>query len=73
VTAEPLPSRLASLADGTGDIDRVYHFALPELERAVKEVVSENPGLAPQQAALNRMVAGLRLADISDLPFDIII
>jgi len=72
VTAEPLPSRLASLADGTGDIDRVYHFALPELEKAVGDVVAQNPGLAPQQAALSRMVKGLRLADISDLPFDII-
>ena len=31
VTAEPLPSRIASLAMGTGDIDCVYHFALNEL------------------------------------------
>ncbi|EMU6176122.1 restriction endonuclease, partial [Escherichia coli] len=27
VTAEPTPSRLASIALGTGDIDCVYHFA----------------------------------------------
>ena len=38
VTAEPMPGRLASLALGTGDIDCVYHFALYELIRAVKEV-----------------------------------
>ena len=31
VTAEPLPTRLATLALGTGDIDCTYHFALPEL------------------------------------------
>ena len=31
VTGEPLPSRLASIAMGTGDIDCVYHFALTEL------------------------------------------
>ena len=31
VTAEPLPTRIASLAIGTGDLDCVYHFALPEL------------------------------------------
>ena len=42
VTAEPLPSRLASLALGTGDIDCMYHFALYELIRAVKEVGSED-------------------------------
>ena len=42
VTAEPMPNRLASLALGTGDIDCVYHFALYELIRAVKEVGSED-------------------------------
>ena len=31
VTGEPTPSRIASIALGTGDIDCVYHFALPEL------------------------------------------
>jgi NgoMIV restriction enzyme len=31
VTGEPLPSRLSSIALGGGDIDCVYHFALPEL------------------------------------------
>ena len=28
VTAEPLPSRISSVALGTGDVDCVYHFAL---------------------------------------------
>ncbi|MDZ4063435.1 MAG: NgoMIV family type II restriction endonuclease, partial [Coriobacteriia bacterium] len=32
VTAEPTPSRLASIALGTGDMDCVYHFALYELQ-----------------------------------------
>ena len=36
VTAEPLPSRLASIALGTGDIDCVYHFALYELQAAIQ-------------------------------------
>jgi hypothetical protein len=36
VTAEPTPSRLASIALGTGDIDCVYHFALYELQKSVK-------------------------------------
>jgi hypothetical protein len=68
-----MPTRLASLADGTGDVDRVYHFALYELERAVAQAATENPNLAPQQTALQRMTQGLRLADISDLPFDLLV
>ena len=32
VTGEPTPNRIASIALGTGEIDCVYHFALPELE-----------------------------------------
>lgn len=40
ITAEPLPDRTASIALGTGDMDCVYHIALPELERAVAEVAS---------------------------------
>ena len=37
VTGEPLPSRLSAIALGTGDIDCVYHFALPELTAAVEK------------------------------------
>jgi hypothetical protein len=36
VTAEPLPSRLASIARGTGEVDAVYHIAFDELADAVK-------------------------------------
>lgn len=68
VTAEPLPSRLASLALGTGDIDCMYHFALYELIRAVKEVGSEDAN-----DLLNTLVKGKRLKDISDLPLDLAI
>ena len=42
VTGEPLPSRLASLALGTGDLDCVYHFALPELIESVAELGNED-------------------------------
>ena len=66
VTAEPMPNRLASLALGTGDIDCVYHFALYELIRAVKEVGSEDA-----QETLETLVQGKRLKDISDLPLDL--
>lgn len=66
VTAEPMPNRLASLALGTGDIDCVYHFALYELIRAVKEIGSEDA-----IELLETLVKGKRLKDISDLPLDL--
>jgi hypothetical protein len=68
VTGEPSPSRLASLALGTGDIDTVYHFALPELIRAVEG--SQNDEAINM---LNTLVDGKRLRDISDLPLDLAI
>lgn len=67
VTAEPLPTRLASLALGTGDLDCVYHFALPELIRAAGEVSAD------QAEMLDTMISGNRLRDISDLPLDLAI
>jgi hypothetical protein len=66
VTAEPLPSRLSSVALGSGDIDCVYHFALPELRETVNEL-----GLSDSEESLNIMVNGKRLKDISDLPLDL--
>lgn len=66
VTAEPMPNRLASLALGTGDIDCVYHFALYELIRAIKDVGSED-----SWEILETLVHGKRLKDISDLPLDL--
>lgn len=66
VTAEPTPSRLASIALGTGDIDCVYHFALYELQATVKAL-----GLEDAADLLAVMVNGKRLKDISDLPLDL--
>ncbi len=66
VTFEPLPSRLASLALGTGDIDCVYHLALPELIDAVGE-----HGGSEARDLLHSMVVGQRLRDITDLPLDL--
>lgn len=68
VTAEPSPSRLASLALGTGDIDCVYHIALYELQDAMQEIAKTNPDPAEQ---LESLVKGKRLKDISDLPLDL--
>ena len=69
VTAEPSPSRIASLALGTGDIDCVYHFALYELLDAVGKCSSRSRGEA--MILLNNMIDGKRLKDISDLPLDL--
>lgn len=66
VTAEPLPTRIAALALGTGDMDCVYHFALQELLEAVQEASNED-----QLDMLKVMVDGRRLRDIGDLPFDL--
>lgn len=37
VTAEPLPTRLAAIARGTGEVDAVYHVAYDALDRAIAE------------------------------------
>ncbi len=68
VTAEPMPSRIASLALGTGDLDCVYHFALPELVDALTEIGGDD-----RIEQLKTMIAGKRLRDIADLPLDLVI
>lgn len=66
ITGEPSPSRLASLALGTGDLDTVYHFALRELTEGV-EATGNDEGTS----MLHHLVDGKRLRDISDLPLDL--
>lgn len=68
VTAEPLPSRIASVALGTGDVNYVYHMALYELQKAVSDIGDET-----LSDLFNLLVEGKRLRDISDLPFDLAI
>ena len=68
VTGEPSPSRIASIVLGTGDIDCVYHFALPELLETVKDL-----GFADAGELLDTMIGGKRLRDIADLPLDLVI
>lgn len=68
VTGEPTPSRVASLAMGTGEIDCVYHFALHELIEAVKSL-----GMTDSEELVQLMVDGKRLKDIADLPLDLVI
>jgi len=66
ITGEPLPSRITSLALGTGDIDCVYHFALYELVASVEEYGREDIA-----ETLYTLIDGKRLKDISDLPLDL--
>lgn len=67
VTAEPTPSRIAAIALGTGDMDCVYHFALPELVEVLREQERDSLDL------VETMINGKRLRDIADLPLDLAI
>lgn len=68
ITAEPTPSRISSLALGTGDLDCVYHVALYELEKSLRQLNRDDA-----LDLLNIMTKGKRLKDISDLPLDLAI
>lgn len=68
ITAEPTANRISSIAMGTGDIDCVYHIALPELRQSMKEC-----GYEDASSLIEMMVSGKRLRDISDLLFDLVI
>jgi hypothetical protein len=54
VTAEPLPTRLASIARGTGEVDAVYHVAFDALAGTVATAANE------EQAEAWREVVGQR-------------
>jgi hypothetical protein len=56
VTAEPLPTRLASIARGTGEVDAVYHIAFDALDASVTENAN-----AEQQDAWREVVGQRRL------------
>ncbi len=62
VTAEPLPTRLAAIARGTGEVDAVYHVALDELT-----VATSNAGNPQQLTVLNELFDQKRLADFETL------
>lgn len=70
VTMEPMATRIQSLASGTGDLDCAYHGALYELEEATKEYQGQHPR-CEQLEALDQLIKGRRLRDISDLPLDL--
>ncbi len=62
VTAEPMPTRLASLARGTAEVDALYHVALDELTTAVN-----NSGTREQIEVLEELVHHHRLRDLAEL------
>jgi len=51
VTAEPLPSRLAAITRGTGEVDTVYHVAFEELVNA-----TEAAGTDEQKTVLTELI-----------------
>lgn len=63
VTLEPMATRIASIAHGTGEVDTIYHAALHELIAATKSV-----GTAVQKNTLDELVGQNRLADLRLLP-----
>lgn len=62
VTCEPLPSRLAAIARGTGEVDGVYHVALEQLQQAVAAVDN-----LEQREILDEIVDQRRLFDLQSL------
>ena len=62
VTAEPLPTRLAAIARGTGEVDAVYHVALEELV-----IATSRAGTSEQKSVLAELTAQKRLVDFSAL------
>ncbi len=60
VTTEPLPSRLAAIARGTGEVDCVYHAALEALQAACPA--------GKEADILNELISQDRLRSLGALP-----
>lgn len=63
VTAEPLPTRLASTCQSAGFVDHCFHIDLKGLTRAVHKVGTQN-----QRETLDDLIDRRRLLDIEELP-----
>jgi len=63
VTAEPLPTRIAAIARGTGEVDGVYHVALAALQAGTAA-----HGTTEQRDVLDELVGQHRLFDLTTLP-----
>ncbi|MFI1677168.1 NgoMIV family type II restriction endonuclease [Streptomyces sp. NPDC020607] len=62
VTAEPMPSRIAAIARGTGEVDAVYHIALDALK-----VSTDAYGSQQQKDDLSECIGQKRLLPYEDL------
>lgn len=60
VTAEPLPSRLAAIARGTGELDCVYHVILPQLHSVCPD--------GKESETLEELTVQSRLQSVDNLP-----
>lgn len=56
VTAEPLPSRLASIARGTGEVDAVYHVAYDAMASSVTRLANSEQADAWREVTAQRRV-----------------
>lgn len=73
VTAEPLPTRLRSIARGTGEVDTVYHLLYDELDKAVETICVQNGRYPDQKEAWKEMVEQRRLRPYSSLAADLVL
>lgn len=73
VTAEPLPSRLAAIARGTGELDCVYHVALQQLRTASHGVPPKmiRANYEHPSDTLEELISQNRLRSLRDLPGEI--
>ncbi|GII89104.1 type II restriction endonuclease NgoMIV [Sphaerisporangium siamense] len=67
VTAEPLPSRLASIARGTGEVDAVYHIAYDALDQALRILVTRDEIQTSQLDYWEECIGQGRVRPFSDL------
>jgi hypothetical protein len=69
VTCEPLASRLAAIARGTGEVDCVYHAALDELTTVLESLAgSAEMRLETELDTLQELTEQDRLRSLEDLP-----
>lgn len=68
VTAEPLPTRLASIARGTGEVDATYHIAFDALHTAIQELSTSARLPKEQFEAWSEAVGQGRVRPWNELP-----
>lgn len=67
VTAEPLPTRLASIARGTGEVDATYHIAFDAMQTAITRLDKAGTLTKEQKSAWEEVVDQGRLRPYSEL------